>query len=475
MARPPNPSHYTPPMQRRHRLGLLLVALSLLAFSTIWWLRRGPSELERWQTKMRARGEKLALKDFARPRLNSFDDTESLLAAVTRFAGRSWQTSGPVFDRLPEPPPGQRRVAWAQDFCEGYDGISSDWDSLRKQLDQAKPAIDALAQRMEDPLRDPGWDYSQWTVSRGIPGLVAYRTTAQSIANAVLLQLHNHENPSALARLIVLFRLSQVYREGYLLVNQMVRLAVLRLAVDALWQALQAPGWTDAQLAQLQHELGGRPRFLELSKTMEIERAIGGQVAADWRKGNSASLSAIASGGFKVSWQNYVLIPAWKTIWSRRDELFFCRIHQEYIETLRSLDRMQSFEKEKSRLLQADSDLARSRREILPRHLLTVYCLPNASAAIVKAVEIETCRQLALTAVGLKRFLLRKGNLPERLDELTPEILDAVPIDFWNGKPLKYRRTARGFLLYAVGKNAVDDSGNPTLDQVWEEPARAGD
>jgi hypothetical protein len=72
---------------------------------------------------------------------------------------------------------------------------------------------------------------------------------------------------------------------------------------------------------------------------------------------------------------------------------------------------------------------------------------------------------------------------------LTPDLLQAVPIDYMDGQPLRYRRNADGtFLLYSVGENGVDDGGNPSLgksvtssnyywqnahalDWVWPQPA----
>ena len=43
-----------------------------------------------------------------------------------------------------------------------------------------------------------------------------------------------------------------------------------------------------------------------------------------------------------------------------------------------------------------------------------------------------------------------------------PDYLSQVPIDPYSGRPLIYRRTAEGYLLYSVGSNRVDDGGQRT-------------
>jgi hypothetical protein len=76
---------------------------------------------------------------------------------------------------------------------------------------------------------------------------------------------------------------------------------------------------------------------------------------------------------------------------------------------------------------------------------------------------------------ALERYRLAQNEYPESLAALMPQYLKALPIDFFSGEPLKYRRTsADEFILYSVGRNAQDDGGRlgKTLleregDWVW--------
>jgi len=92
---------------------------------------------------------------------------------------------------------------------------------------------------------------------------------------------------------------------------------------------------------------------------------------------------------------------------------------------------------------------------------------------------------LAITACALERHRLASGQFPETLAALTPRWLKQVPHDVTTGKPLHYERTADGqFLLYSVGWNESDDSGELAFlasgrgpekkdgDWVWRYPTR---
>lgn len=70
--------------------------------------------------------------------------------------------------------------------------------------------------------------------------------------------------------------------------------------------------------------------------------------------------------------------------------------------------------------------------------------------------------QLELTriAVALALFRAERGELPEKLDELTPDVLSKLPIDLFKAAPFHYRLTDDGYLLYSAGPNGTDDGGS---------------
>ncbi len=65
----------------------------------------------------------------------------------------------------------------------------------------------------------------------------------------------------------------------------------------------------------------------------------------------------------------------------------------------------------------------------------------------------------ARSAVAVERYRLKNGNVPEKLEELVPSFLSQVPLDPFDGKPLRYKKTATGYKVYSIGSDGDDDGG----------------
>lgn len=74
---------------------------------------------------------------------------------------------------------------------------------------------------------------------------------------------------------------------------------------------------------------------------------------------------------------------------------------------------------------------------------------------------------MVLTAIAAARYRIVEGNEPPDLSALVPRFLQALPRDWMNGEPLRYRlRPGGGFLLYSVGEDGQDDKGDPAPSQA---------
>ena len=76
-------------------------------------------------------------------------------------------------------------------------------------------------------------------------------------------------------------------------------------------------------------------------------------------------------------------------------------------------------------------------------------------------MENKAERRLLVAELAIKAYRIERGELPDRLDDLIPEYLPAVPTDPYTEEkaPLIYRRTDDKYLLYSVGLNGRDDGG----------------
>ena len=85
--------------------------------------------------------------------------------------------------------------------------------------------------------------------------------------------------------------------------------------------------------------------------------------------------------------------------------------------------------------------------------------LPSIQILLKLEAEYAANLRLATTALAVERFRLAHGKTPEKLDELVPQFLSAVPLDPFNGQPLRYHRLNKGYVIYSIGDDCHDDGG----------------
>ena len=78
----------------------------------------------------------------------------------------------------------------------------------------------------------------------------------------------------------------------------------------------------------------------------------------------------------------------------------------------------------------------------------------------------EATMQLLITELALQAYRLEHGQYPERLDSLVPDLINSVPIDPFDGQPLRYRLEEEDeYVLYSVGLDGDDDGGVRVSEQ----------
>ena len=67
--------------------------------------------------------------------------------------------------------------------------------------------------------------------------------------------------------------------------------------------------------------------------------------------------------------------------------------------------------------------------------------------------------EVAQTAIAAQKYKKNTGSLPKNLTDLTPKYLKELPIDPFDGKPLRYKKSEKGFTIYSIGENKIDEGG----------------
>lgn len=80
----------------------------------------------------------------------------------------------------------------------------------------------------------------------------------------------------------------------------------------------------------------------------------------------------------------------------------------------------------------------------------------------------------AIARLALAEFERDRGNSPATLDELVPLYLPRLPVDYADGRPLRYRNDGRYVLLYSIGSDGIDDGDQKRSPVVQLKPGSIG-
>jgi hypothetical protein len=133
--------------------------------------------------------------------------------------------------------------------------------------------------------------------------------------------------------------------------------------------------------------------------------------------------------------------------------------------------------------IDSEEKLTAEIKKQLARTYLARLLLPatsKVSEAVRRKVANVRC-MLALMAV--ERCRRERGAWPKTLAELTPKLLKAVPLDPYDGKPLRFKAVPGGVIVYSIGPDRTDNGGKidrakPTAAgtdigyQLWDVPRR---
>ena len=502
-------------LKRRILLSVLALA-GLAALLIVLHNFRARQALAARKAELVAQGEKLTVEELMPP------SSPEARRGANDLMQAAWQLrqGSVVPNNLPKSmwfvSPGKASVGWRQSGIRD-DKKTNTWDELAEDVNMNGAALEQIREALKSPRFDMNLNYKMG-FNLLLPHLAKLKSLAQWLSAATENDLHAGRLNEAAANLNTLLSLANAFRDERLIISQLVRMAITAIAISPAWESLQADGWTDAQLAELQKNWESLEFLQPMEHALEMERAMGIEAFDRLRNsdaerrqffngnfpggGSGSPLATPASVAevpeFALEWSKEHLSSlssfagetAWLRLWSYDDELRYVQTLQLMLEVPRRARRAQSFisaqasgTKEYQRIWEHDDSGS-------ARYWLSRLLGPALEKASAKAARIETQRELVVTAIALKRYQLRHGRLPPDLKSMVPEYLAQTPRDFMDGRELRYRLNAdSGFVLYSVNEDGKDDGGDATLpedrqgrpsmingrDMVWPVPATEAD
>jgi hypothetical protein len=357
-------------------------------------------------------------------------------------------------------------------------------DDVLLALSKYDPAIEELRQASHLPYARFPLNYnSENPGAILLPHLAGLKRCSQVLRLRAIAELHNGQSDKALADVKLMLRLADSVRTEPLLISHLVRIAILQLTLQPVWEGLAEHRWSDEQLVALNQELAGLDFLADYKLAMRGELVLFQGGMFDYlRRHPEQFLNMSGDGNFiktplltRIIWH---LIP---NGWLYQNQLRCARPMVEFY--LPAADTNQGVISPTA-IRQADAVL---KTDIKHRNLYNIaesLFLPTLGNCARKFAYGQESVDLARVAISLERYRLVHGAYPESLDVLAPQFIDKLPHDVINGQPLHYRPEANGqFVLYSVGWNETDDDGEVGLgkngavdirtgDWVWRYPAK---
>ncbi len=327
---------------------------------------------------------------------------------------------------------------------------------------------------------------SPWSIM--LPHLGVLKSCAQMLELRAVAHLQNGQADRALDDVQLGLQLADKVRTEPILISHLVRLAMVQLMLQPVWEGLAEHKWTDAQLVALEAELGKLNFCADYRLGIHCELAFQSDIFRILRRhpGKLKELEELRDlSGNKLivglpRGRSAYLIPAG---WMYQNQLRCARAMVRYKMPVVEVSRG-TF----SPSLARRGEAAMAAETKIPGlfNQFERLLLPSLGRAVRRFAYGQASVNLARTAMALERYRLAQGGLPEALEALAPKFIATVPHDVIGGQPLKYlRETDGGFVLYSIGWNETDDDAEAAFnedgsvdfehgDWVWRSAAKAG-
>ena len=490
-------SETRPPPRRQRARWFLLLLLIVPVAGLVEERWRGRLALQSWEHDMAAKGEVFDAAQLWPPvTAQGVEFSNQLAAVVKNLNGRLQNYAGINAVILDES--GQNRRGSQESHPAIFSGVVSEeqtytWQDLNRLLQQNQPALQSLRELLKNPPDGISYDISQRLEDNSPPDFVSWRVAAQVLYASAINNLHAGDLEAATRDIKALLSFGKAGDSDPDLGSYLIRMAIIGLSVDVCWDALQADGWTEPQLAALQEKclavtnlLSQWPRAFEAERIKRIYRMnwFRSHGYQEWIaqykdrcKGFGWKLPPADTATTVQVWRQWVFHPVWSFAWADQEESKYLQDTQPELSFLRESSRRQSclwLEAQTAASHQnyqvpfaawrfyARLPLADSLSEpiIRPEIQKPAYPYPDFSNAWHSVMKNLTLHEMVITAIAIKRYELKHGNPPADLAALVPDFLPAPPPDLMDGRPLRYRlESDRSFLLYSVGDDGRDDGG----------------
>jgi hypothetical protein len=448
------------------RSKILFVLIFLFLLGIIILMPHGGyrRDLENYKKELLARGEKLTIAELAPPHsTNPANGAKAFMLFMSNYS--------PPVDYFPMKKmvsPGLAEI-----------GCTSNAPIMTNHYAENMQEMAKLRTILNAPVLDFDMEYSK---EYGVPlsHMGPLHLAELLAAHTAMQALHAKDYSEARSDLLSAADLIRLAPNEPIMGSDLERMSMAGIAINGTWEALQSGEWTDPQLAELQAKWQNLDFFRRAETALIFEKPEEIAFMTKARRASSGFVynashplgglgppggrGGLAGLGDKITelYNRYPRIWSWKSSWSYDEELCYLQMADAALASCRLAKATGAFAPALKKLRQDDASIFLSHRNGDDHFIFSGFG-GACPTYLLKTALAESARRLTVTAIALKRYHLQNGVYPVTLDDLVPAFLPAVPADFMDGKPLRYKLRPDGdFLLYSVGEDGQDNGGDPT-------------
>jgi hypothetical protein len=347
---------------------------------------------------------------------------------------------------LPLPPPPTPGLAEAlEDLSPELQLNDQQRKDLRAALQSAAPALTSARGLAQLPRGHYAVAWAPDVMGTLMPHLQEAREVANFLSLDAALRVQEGDVDGALASAHAALNTGRSVGDEPTTISQLVRRACVQVALRSIERTLAQGEPSGPVLAELQRQLEQEAEPPVLLLALRSERA-----------SMNSALEAFKAG--KVNYQSYgmklpLLLPS--PAMTLVDAAKARAAHAAYLRYLTELVEIGKLppQEQKARLAKL------KKPDVVLPQLLEALGGGNDTKIVDIFQRQEALLHAAVTALATERYRRDKGHWPEALTDLIPDFLVQVPIDPYNGGPLRYRRLEDGVVVYSVGPDGQDDGG----------------
>jgi hypothetical protein len=306
-----------------------------------------------------------------------------------------------------------------------------------------------------------------------LPTVQKCRELATALSNRAMLRVGEKKYDEAWQDILACHRLGRLTTRGATLIETLVGIAICQIASNTTLTYLERAELTSEQVLKRLKELDTLPPVKPMPDKIGLgERLMGLDAIQMLRHGGGDGLGFLFDENRPTkeelkALEKFDWTPVMQTMNKWYDRLAAAMSLKDRSAREKEFDKIEEELKEVKKKAGTPAELLKLMTGKdgdkvagkMTGDVLASLLLPAVRKVQQAHDRITQVERNLRVAFAMAAYHKDNGHYPEKLEDLAPKYLAAVPDDAFNGQPLIYKPEKNGYLFYSVGPNGKDDGG----------------